>query len=91
MLGNFILKSDYEITGDEDLKLYLNNIEKQNAKLNTMIFSPAELVKYISNRISLEKGDLIFTGTPAGVGETQKGDKLKVEISNIPILETEII
>ncbi|MCW8803101.1 MAG: fumarylacetoacetate hydrolase family protein [Ignavibacteriaceae bacterium] len=48
-----------------------------------MIFNPVEIVKYISSIMTLEKGDLIFTGTPAGVSRVKRGDKLEARLGEI--------
>jgi fumarylpyruvate hydrolase len=56
-----------------------------------MIFKPADIVSHISHRMALEAGDLIFTGTPAGVSAVQRGDKLKAKIGRLCELTTEII
>ena len=48
-----------------------------------MIFTPVQLVQYISTIMKLERGDLIFTGTPAGVGKVISGDKLHAEIKGV--------
>jgi 2-keto-4-pentenoate hydratase/2-oxohepta-3-ene-1,7-dioic acid hydratase in catechol pathway len=56
-----------------------------------MIFSPVEIVKYISARLTLEKGDLIFTGTPEGVGKVVPGDIIEAELENIGKIKTEVI
>lgn len=53
----------------------LNGELKQHACGNIMLFKPAELVCYISQYMPLCAGDIIFTGTPAGVGKVQLGDK----------------
>lgn len=90
VISEFILKENYKLTLEENISLSINGIVKQNAKLNTMIFKPAEIVKYISNKMMLEAGDIIFTGTPAGVGKVQKGDKLYAKIENVAELEAEI-
>jgi 2,4-diketo-3-deoxy-L-fuconate hydrolase len=50
------------------LRLSVNGVEKQNGSTRDMIFSVAELVAYISRFMSLQPGDVILTGTPAGVG-----------------------
>jgi len=55
-----------------------------------MIFSPVEIVKYISARMTLEKGDLIFTGTPEGVGRVVPGDKIEAQLENIGNIFTQI-
>jgi len=48
-----------------------------------MMFKPAELVEYVSSLMTLEEGDLIFTGTPKGVSKVNKGDKLEAGINGI--------
>ena len=48
-----------------------------------MIFNPAEIVEYVSSIMTLEKGDLIFTGTPAGVSRVNKGDKLEAKLGEV--------
>jgi 2-keto-4-pentenoate hydratase/2-oxohepta-3-ene-1,7-dioic acid hydratase in catechol pathway len=48
-----------------------------------MIFNPAEIVEYISSVMTLEKGDLIFTGTPAGVGKVNRGDKIEAKLGGV--------
>ncbi len=78
------------MTLDEEISLTLNGEIRQKEKLNKMIFNPAQIVEYISSLMTLEKGDLIFTGTPAGVGKVQKGDKLFAEISGIAKLECSV-
>ena len=54
------------------LRLSVNGVEKQNGSTRDMIFSVAALVSYISRFMSLHPGDVILTGTPAGVGLGQK-------------------
>ena len=54
------------------LRLSVNGVVKQNGKTRDMIFSVAQLVSYISRFMSLQPGDVILTGTPAGVGLGQK-------------------
>jgi 2-keto-4-pentenoate hydratase/2-oxohepta-3-ene-1,7-dioic acid hydratase in catechol pathway len=56
-----------------------------------MIFSPARIVEYISSKLTLESGDLIFTGTPEGVSKVNRGDIITASIENIGQLKTEVI
>ena len=91
VVSDFILKSDYELTGNEKIELKVNGEVKQSSPLSQMIFSPVEIVKYISSRMTLEKGDLIFTGTPAGVGKVNVGDILIAKIENVGTLQNNII
>ena len=56
-----------------------------------MIFGVAELIAFISRHMTLEPGDLISTGTPAGVGPLAAGDTVEVEIEGIGILRNTVI
>jgi 5-carboxymethyl-2-hydroxymuconate isomerase len=56
-----------------------------------MLFNPAEIVEYISSVMTLEKGDLIFTGTPAGVSKVNRGDKLEARLSEITELVCTVV
>jgi acylpyruvate hydrolase len=90
VLSDFILKKDYKLTLNEIISLSINGTIKQRSKLNTMIFAPSKIVEYISSLMTLEEGDLIFTGTPSGVGKVEKGDKLLAEIEGIASLSCEV-
>lgn len=64
----------------------LNGEVKQHGSTADLIFSVPFLLRYISRIFTLEPGDLIATGTPAGVGPMQPGDTVEVEISGIGVL-----
>lgn len=91
VLSHFILKEEYALKGNEQLILKVNGEIKQNDSIDKMIFNPAELIQYISSVMTLEEGDLVFTGTPAGVSKVKIGDKLEASFNEILKLETEII
>jgi 5-carboxymethyl-2-hydroxymuconate isomerase len=91
VISDFILKKDYQLKLDEKLELKVNDVVKQSDNLKNMIFSPAEIVEYISSVITLEKGDLIFTGTPAGVSKVNRGDKLEAKLGEIAELICKIV
>lgn len=91
VLSEFVSKKDYKLTLNEEIILRVNDSERQHEKLNKMIFTPVQIVEYISSLMTLETGDLIFTGTPAGVGKAVKGDKLQAEITGIAKLECEVV
>ena len=61
----------------------VNGQMRQMASTRDMVFSVATLVAYISSVMTLEPGDLIFTGTPAGVGPLKPGDRVDVEIDGL--------
>ena len=75
----------------EDITLQVNGATRQNSSLSKMIFSPAAIISYISERLKLEPGDLIFTGTPEGVSRVVQGDKLQGNIGSHCFIETQIV
>jgi 2-keto-4-pentenoate hydratase/2-oxohepta-3-ene-1,7-dioic acid hydratase in catechol pathway len=62
----------------------------QSSNTSNLIFNVYEIVSYISNIMTLEAGDVIATGTPAGIGEMHRGDRVQVEIEGIGVLENVI-
>jgi 2-keto-4-pentenoate hydratase/2-oxohepta-3-ene-1,7-dioic acid hydratase in catechol pathway len=68
----------------------VNGVERQSARISDMVFSPAFLVAYISRMMTLLPGDLILTGTPAGVGPLANGDVVEVEIEGIGVLSNRV-
>ncbi|KAH8857139.1 Acylpyruvase FAHD1, mitochondrial [Schistosoma japonicum] len=68
---------------NSEIWLRVNKIERQRSKLNMMIWTPADLVSIITRRISLEYGDLVLTGTPAGVGPLKSGDEVEASLDSL--------
>ena len=64
----------------------VNGEVKQEGNTSDMIFSPFELVSFVSKIMTLLPGDVIATGTPAGVGRLNPGDRVEVEIENVGTL-----
>ena len=71
---------------DLTIETRVNGVVKQSARTSEMVFSPAFLVSYVSRMMTLYPGDLILTGTPAGVGALASGDLVEVEIEGIGVL-----
>jgi len=69
----------------------LNGAVKQHGTTNDFIFNIAELLRYISAAMTLNPGDLIPTGTPAGVGPMQSGDVVEVEIDGLGVLRNRVL
>lgn len=88
-LGPWIVR---EISSGARLQTFLNDAEEpvQSATLDSMVYGPAALVAYISQVMTLLPGDVILTGTPAGVGSMQVGDWVSVEIEGIGRLENPV-
>ena len=68
------------------IRLFQNEETRQDGDLNQMIWSTAKTISVLSKFFPLERGDLIFTGTPAGVGPVVRGDKIRAEIDGLPPL-----
>lgn len=76
----------------EDLEVVtrVNGAEKQRGHVSVMAWGILELVSYVSRHMTLEPGDVILTGTPAGVGRLEVGDRIEVEIPGVGILENPV-
>ncbi|MHB1326521.1 MAG: fumarylacetoacetate hydrolase family protein [Thermoleophilia bacterium] len=68
---------------ESKVELFLNGTRRQSATISEMIFSPLELVAFISGVMTLNRGDVILTGTPPGVGGMKAGDEVAVRIDGI--------
>lgn len=68
----------------------VNGQMRQLASTRDMVFSVGVLIAYISSVMTLEPGDLIFTGTPAGVSQLQAGDTVEVEIDGLGLLRNSV-
>lgn len=73
------------------IRTWVNGEIRQSAFTADMVFSVAELIAYISQVMTLEPGDVILTGTPAGVGPLQPGDVVEVEIEGIGTLRNPVV
>lgn len=67
-----------------------NGVEKQRAKASDMVFSIPFLLSYVSKYMTLEPGDLLLTGTPAGVGEIAPGDTVEVELVGLSTVKNPV-
>jgi 2-keto-4-pentenoate hydratase/2-oxohepta-3-ene-1,7-dioic acid hydratase in catechol pathway len=83
-LGPWIVTglSEPEVS-DLELACRVNGEVRQRARTSQMVFTPANLIAYISRVMTLEPGDLILTGTPAGVSPLHPGDEVTVEIEGV--------
>jgi 2-keto-4-pentenoate hydratase/2-oxohepta-3-ene-1,7-dioic acid hydratase in catechol pathway len=73
-----------------EFKFYQNNELKQTGHPRDFIFSIDEIIAYVSQFMTLKTGDLIFTGTPAGVGPVQIGDVLRGELNEKSFFEFQV-
>jgi 2-keto-4-pentenoate hydratase/2-oxohepta-3-ene-1,7-dioic acid hydratase in catechol pathway len=87
-LGPWVVR---EINPGARLQTFLNDQPVQSAAISEMVFPPDVLVSYISRVMTLLPGDVVLTGTPAGVGAIGVGDRVRIEIEGIGYLENPVI
>lgn len=90
VIGKFIPLSELKNKELINFGLTINDKQVQQGVSNDMIFSFDTIIAYVSQFITLKTGDLIYTGTPAGVGPVKIGDKLKAYLENELLLDFEI-
>lgn len=89
-IGKFLPKSHFSNVQNFEFSLLINNEIRQMGNTRDMIFSIDEIIAYISQFVSLKMGDLIFTGTPAGVGPVSIGDRLQGYIGTEQMFDFEV-
>jgi len=89
-IGKFILKSKFADINNINFSLDLNGKSVQQGNTGDMIFKIDELISYVSRFFTLKMGDLIFTGTPAGVGPVKIGDRLSAKIEGEELLNFKV-
>ena len=72
------------------IRLSVNGQPRQQGQLADMIFSEGELVAFLATLYDIGPGDLVMTGTPAGVSALQPGDRIRAEVDGLPVLEATI-
>jgi acylpyruvate hydrolase len=89
-VGTFIPVTDIGNINNLDFRLEINEKIVQKSNTSDMIFSFNEIVEYVSKFFTLKTGDLIFTGTPPGVGQLKKNDNLVAWLGEKPLLDFRI-
>ncbi len=90
VVGQFISLASLPKKDEISFSLSLNKKVVQQGVSNQMLFSVDQIIAYVSGFITLKTGDLIYTGTPAGVGPVKIGDRLEAKIENEVLLDFEI-
>ncbi len=89
-ISKFISKDKFQDLKNLNFTLKKNNEVVQNGNTSLMLWNINEIIEHISKFFTLKVGDIIFTGTPKGVGPIQIGDKLDAYIEDNHMLECEI-
>ena len=88
-VGPFVYQ-DVDLAG-VSIELKQNGEGRQKARTSQMIYSPAQIVSFASEGMTLLPGDLILTGTPSGVGPIREGDQLEARIGDWPVLRSNVV
>ena len=88
--GAIVPASDIGHPAQGFLRLDVNGERRQDGDLNQMIWKVPEMISYLSGLFTLRGGDVILTGTPAGVGPVAKGDRLHGEIEGVGELDVTV-
>ena len=89
-LGPVVPAGEVDDVQNLAIRLSVNGETRQDGHTRHMIFSVAELVAYCSSIFTLEPGDLLYTGTPEGVGPVEAGDRLEAKVEGLPPLRVDV-
>ena len=89
-IGKFVHKSAFQNIDDINFSLKINGEQRQVGNTKDMIFSIDKIIAYVSQFVTLKMGDLIFTGTPEGVGPIHINDHFEAFIEDEKLLELKI-
>ncbi len=96
-LGPAIVTADEFDPSSAGIRLYVNGDEKQKSNTSQLIFGVGEILEYLSAGFTLEPGDVVYTGTPSGIGGAKRppeflkaGDTVRVEIDGLGSLENPV-
>lgn len=83
VIGSISRVADFGAVGEQRIELRVNGVIRQAAALADMVWPVAEIISHLSRLYHLEAGDLIYTGTPAGVGAVGPGDVIEGRIDGL--------
>lgn len=87
IISAIVRKEEFGAIGSQRIWLSVGETLRQDAKLSDLVWSSPELVRHLSGYYHLMPGDLIYTGTPAGVGAVVAGDRIHGEVEGLPPVE----
>ncbi len=90
-IGPIVLAAAVPDIAHAAMALTVNGAIRQTGTPAAMIWSVAELIAHLSTHFTLAPGDVIFTGTPAGVGPVSRGDRIEATISGLPPLMVAVV
>ncbi|MEN8249918.1 MAG: fumarylacetoacetate hydrolase family protein [Bacteroidota bacterium] len=88
-ISKFVSKQDYDLN-NLNFSITVNGVTKQKGNTSLMLFSFDYIISYLSKFFILKKGDLIYTGTPKGVGPIKIGDRLEAYLEEQKMLHFDV-
>ncbi len=79
------------LSDDTKVSLSINGQQRQQGRLGDMVHGVPEIIAILSTLFELKAGDLIFTGTPAGVSALQRGDRFHAEVAGVATLDGQVV
>lgn len=89
-VSKFVPMNRFGVIDNIDFRLDINGHTVQQGNTRNMIFHVNHLIEYVSRFMTLKTGDLMFTGTPSGVGPVKIGDRLEGYIGEVKLLDFEV-
>jgi acylpyruvate hydrolase len=86
-IGTFVPVTSIKDMGNIDFRLEINKRVVQKSNTSDLLFGINEIIEYVSRFFTLKTGDLIFTGTPSGVGQLKRNDNLVAYLNDKPLLD----
>lgn len=89
-VSNAVMKERAGDANNLDIELRVNGITRQSSNTKNMAYTVEEIISFVSEIMTLERGDLILTGTPEGVGRINAGDVLEANLGGICSLKVDV-
>ena len=86
-----IVQNEKTVLRQGEINLSVNGVKKQSSNLSNMAWEVDEIISWLSKFITLHPGDILFTGTPAGVGKLNPGDQVDASIESISSLSFKLV
>ena len=90
VLSEFVPLEELPDKNSIDFRLLRNEVEVQHGNTSDMLFSIDDIIEHVSKYMTLKIGDLIYTGTPLGVGKLEIGDKLKAYMGEQKLIDMKV-
>ena len=90
VLSEFVPLDEVPDKNSIDFRLLRNEIEVQHGNTSDMLFTIDDIIEHVSKYMTLKTGDLIYTGTPLGVGKLEINDKLKAYMGDLKLIDMKV-